>query len=40
MKEFPPFGLDPGNQYLSRRTEVGDDERMRLAPKALAVLHY
>ena len=40
MKEFPPFRLDPGNQCLWRRTEVGDDERVRLTPKAFAVLQY
>jgi DNA-binding winged helix-turn-helix (wHTH) protein len=40
MKEFPPFRLDPGNQCLWRRTEVGDDERIRLTPKAFAVLQY
>ena len=40
MKEFPPFRLDPGNQCLWRRTEAGDDERLRLTPKAFAVLHY
>ncbi len=40
MKEFPPFRLDPGNQCLWRRTEAGDDERIRLTPKAFAVLQY
>ena len=40
MKEFPPFRLDPGNQCLWRRTGVGDDERIRLTPKAFAVLQY
>ena len=40
MKEFPPFRLDPGNQCLWRRTEVGDEERIRLTPKAFAVLQY
>jgi predicted ATPase/DNA-binding winged helix-turn-helix (wHTH) protein len=40
MKEFPPFRLDPGNQCLWRRTEGGDDERIRLTPKAFAVLQY
>jgi predicted ATPase/DNA-binding winged helix-turn-helix (wHTH) protein len=40
MKEFPPFRLDPDNQCLWRRTEAGDDERIRLTPKAFAVLHY
>jgi predicted ATPase/DNA-binding winged helix-turn-helix (wHTH) protein len=40
MKEFPPFRLDPGNQCLWRRTETADDERIRLTPKAFAVLQY
>jgi predicted ATPase len=40
MKEFPPFRLDPGNQCLWRRTEAGDEERLRLTPKAFAVLHH
>ncbi len=40
MKEFPPFRLDPGNQCLWRRTGAGDDERIRLTPKAFAVLHH
>jgi predicted ATPase/DNA-binding winged helix-turn-helix (wHTH) protein len=40
MQEFPPFRLDPGNQCLWRRTEAGDDERIRLTPKAFAVLQY
>jgi predicted ATPase/DNA-binding winged helix-turn-helix (wHTH) protein len=40
MKEFPPFRLDPDNQCLWRRTETADDERIRLTPKAFAVLHY
>ena len=40
MKEFPPFRLDPGNQCLWRRTEAGDEERIRLTPKTFAVLHY
>jgi hypothetical protein len=38
MKEFPPFRLDPGNRCLWRRTETADDERIRLTPKAFAVL--
>jgi DNA-binding winged helix-turn-helix (wHTH) protein len=40
MKEFPPFRLDPGNQCLWRRTETPEDERIRLTPKAFAVLQY
>jgi predicted ATPase len=40
MKEFPPFRLDPGNQCLWHRTEAGDDERIRLTPKAFAILYY
>jgi predicted ATPase/DNA-binding winged helix-turn-helix (wHTH) protein len=40
MKKFPPFRLDPGNQCLWRRTETADDERIRLTPKAFAVLQY
>jgi DNA-binding winged helix-turn-helix (wHTH) protein len=40
MKEFPPFRLDLGNQCLWRRTETTDDERIRLTPKAFAVLQY
>ena len=40
MKEFPPFRLDPDNQCLWRRTKAGDDERIRLTPKAFAVLQY
>jgi predicted ATPase/DNA-binding winged helix-turn-helix (wHTH) protein len=40
MKEFPPFRLDPDNQCLWRRTEGEDDERVRLTPKAFAVLQY
>ena len=40
MKEFPPFGLDTVNQCLWRRRDLGDDERIPLAPKAFAVLQY
>jgi predicted ATPase/DNA-binding winged helix-turn-helix (wHTH) protein len=40
MKEFPPFRLDPANQCLWRRTETAEDERIRLTPKAFAVLQY
>jgi predicted ATPase/DNA-binding winged helix-turn-helix (wHTH) protein len=40
MKEFPPFRLDPRSQCLWRRTETADDERIRLTPRAFAVLQY
>src|SRR6202140_5983195 len=40
MKEFDPFRLDTVNQCLWRHVETGDDERIRLTPKAFAVLHY
>jgi len=40
MKEFPPFGLDTVNECLWRRRDDGDDERIRLTPKAFAVLRY
>lgn len=40
MKEFPPFRLDTPNQCLWRRKDAGDDERIRLTPKAFAVLRY
>src|SRR5262245_37940258 len=40
MKEFPPFRLDLGNQCLWRRAETADAERIRLTPKAFAVLQY
>ena len=39
-KEFPPFRLDPVNECLWRRRDNGDDERVRLTPKAFAVLQY
>ena len=39
-KEFPPFRLDPVNECLWRRRDDGDKERVRLTPKAFAVLHY
>jgi DNA-binding winged helix-turn-helix (wHTH) protein len=40
MKEFTPFRLDHDNQCLWRHTETAGDERIRLTPKAFAVLHY
>src|SRR5271165_3923700 len=40
MREFPPFRLDTLNQCLWRHRENGDDERIRLTPKAFAVLRY
>ena len=40
MKEFPPFRLDTVNQCLWRRKDAADDERIRLTPKAFAVLRY
>ena len=40
MKEFYSFRLDTVNQCLWRRREGGDDERLRLTPKAFAVLCY
>ena len=39
MKEFPPFRLDTSNQCLWR-TDAGIEERVRLTPKAFAVLRY
>ncbi len=39
-KEFPPFRLDKVNECLWRNRENGDDERIRLTPKAFAVLQY
>src|ERR1700724_1709920 len=39
MKEFPPFRLDTANQCLWR-TDAGIEERVRLTPKAFAVLRY
>src|ERR1700722_889673 len=39
MKEFPPFRLDTSNQCLWR-TDAGIEERVRLTPKACAVLRY
>jgi DNA-binding winged helix-turn-helix (wHTH) protein len=40
MKEFPPFRLDTVNQCLWRHRDAEDDERIRLTPKAFAVLRY
>ena len=40
MKEFPPFRLDTVNQCLLLHKDTGDDDRIRLTPKAFAVLQY
>jgi len=40
VNAFPPFRLDSVNQCLLRRRDTGDDERIRLTPKAFAVLQY
>jgi len=40
VKKFHLFRLDIVNQCLWRRTETGQDERIRLTPKAFAVLRY
>ena len=40
MRVFPPFRLDSVNQCLWRHRDTGDDERIRLTPKAFAVLQY
>jgi DNA-binding winged helix-turn-helix (wHTH) protein len=40
MKVFPPFRLDTANQYLWRRGDTGQEERILLTPKAFAVLAY
>jgi DNA-binding winged helix-turn-helix (wHTH) protein len=40
MKVFPPFRLDTANQYLWRRGNTGQEERILLTPKAFAVLAY
>jgi DNA-binding winged helix-turn-helix (wHTH) protein len=40
MKEFPPFRLDTVNQCLWRCSDVKDDERISLTPKAFSVLRY
>ena len=39
-KEFAPFRLDTVNECLWRRRDDGDEERIRLTPKAFAVLQY
>jgi DNA-binding response OmpR family regulator len=39
-KVFPPFRLDAINECLWRRGEADQDERIRLTPKAFAVLSY
>jgi len=39
-KEFAPFRLDTVNECLWRSQDDGDDERIRLTPKAFAVLRY
>jgi hypothetical protein len=36
-KEFPPFRLDRVNECLWRHHDDGDEERIRLTPKAFAV---
>ena len=40
VKEFHSFRLDTVNQCLWRRKGTGDDERIRLTPKAFALLSY
>lgn len=40
MTGFPPFRLDQINECLWRCGEAGDEERIRLSPKAFAVLRY
>jgi len=40
MKEFPPFRLDTVNQFLWRRRDDKDDERISLTPRAFGVLRY
>jgi predicted ATPase len=39
-REFPPFRLDTVNECLWRRRANGDDEQIRVTPKAFAVLRY
>src|SRR3984893_10441943 len=39
MKDFSPFRLDTLNQCLWR-VDAGNEERVRLTPKAFAVLRY
>jgi len=38
ITEFPPFRLDLINQYLWRRSDKGDEQRIPLPPKAFAML--
>ena len=40
MKQFPPFKLDTVDECLWRHRDDGDDERVRLTPKAFAVLKF
>lgn len=40
IKEFPRFRLDVVNECLWRHRPDGDDERIRLTPKAFAVLKF
>jgi TolB-like protein/DNA-binding winged helix-turn-helix (wHTH) protein/lipoprotein NlpI len=40
VKAFPPFRLDIANQCLLRRKDTGNNERVRLTPKAFAVLSH
>jgi DNA-binding winged helix-turn-helix (wHTH) protein/tetratricopeptide (TPR) repeat protein len=40
MLEFLAFRLDTVNQCLWRRTESGEDERIRLSPRPFALLRY
>jgi len=39
-KEFAPFRLDTVNECLWRHRDDGDEERIRLTPKAFTVLQY
>ena len=39
-RAFPPFRLDTVNEYLWHHRDDGDDHRIRLTPKAFAVLRY
>jgi len=38
--EFPPFRLDSDNECLWRNRDDETDERIRLTPKAFAVLRF
>jgi len=40
MQKFHPFRLDIVNECLWRSRDDGDDERIRLTPKAFAVLRH